>query len=68
MIYRNWSLLSSTVVIWGSVATAGLAGIFLFGGKVTNRAKSPIRNRPFPSVPRSCRPFCSAPTDGLVCP
>ena len=35
MIYRNWSLLSSTVVIWGSVATAGLAGIFLFGGKVT---------------------------------
>ncbi|KAM0881230.1 hypothetical protein ACQ4PT_033080 [Festuca glaucescens] len=33
MIYRNWSLLSSTVVIWGSVATAGLAGIFLFGGK-----------------------------------
>ena len=35
MIYRNWSLLSSTVVIWGGVATAGLAGIFLFGGKVT---------------------------------
>jgi hypothetical protein len=34
MIYRNWSLLSSTVVIWGGVATAGLAGIFLFGGKV----------------------------------
>ncbi|XP_062227896.1 succinate dehydrogenase subunit 8A, mitochondrial-like [Phragmites australis] len=33
MIYRNWSLLSSTVVIWGSVATAGLAGIFLLGGK-----------------------------------
>ncbi|RCV19906.1 hypothetical protein SETIT_4G013800v2 [Setaria italica] len=33
MIYRNWSLLSSTVVIWGGVATAGLAGIFLFGGK-----------------------------------
>jgi hypothetical protein len=34
MIYHNWSLLSSTVVIWGGVATAGLAGIFLFGGKV----------------------------------
>jgi hypothetical protein len=34
MIYRNWSLLSSTVVIWGGVATAGLAGIFVFGGKV----------------------------------
>jgi hypothetical protein len=34
MIYRNWSLLSSTVVIWGGVATAGLAGIFLLGGKV----------------------------------
>uniref|UniRef100_A0A0E0L761 Uncharacterized protein n=1 Tax=Oryza punctata TaxID=4537 RepID=A0A0E0L761_ORYPU len=34
MIYRNWSLLSSTVVIWGGVATAGLAGIFLFGGKL----------------------------------
>ncbi|KAL6861435.1 hypothetical protein ACP4OV_017135 [Aristida adscensionis] len=34
MIYRSWSLLSSTVVIWGGVATAGLAGIFLFGGKV----------------------------------
>ncbi|XP_020395337.1 succinate dehydrogenase subunit 8A, mitochondrial [Zea mays] len=33
MIYRNWSLLSSTVVIWGGVATAGLAGIFLLGGK-----------------------------------
>ncbi|KAL6861604.1 hypothetical protein ACP4OV_017304 [Aristida adscensionis] len=33
MIYRSWSLLSSTVVIWGGVATAGLAGIFLFGGK-----------------------------------
>uniref|UniRef100_A0A453QGS6 Succinate dehydrogenase subunit 8A, mitochondrial n=3 Tax=Triticinae TaxID=1648030 RepID=A0A453QGS6_AEGTS len=33
MIYRNWSLLSSTVVIWGSVGAAGLAGIFLFGGK-----------------------------------
>ncbi|CAM0912350.1 hypothetical protein ACUV84_021729 [Puccinellia chinampoensis] len=33
MIYRNWSLLSSTVVIWGSVATVGLAGVFLFGGK-----------------------------------
>ncbi|KAG2603848.1 hypothetical protein PVAP13_4NG014186 [Panicum virgatum] len=33
MIYRNWSLLSSTIVIWGGVATAGLAGIFLFHGK-----------------------------------
>ncbi|WOK98211.1 succinate dehydrogenase subunit 8A, mitochondrial [Canna indica] len=35
MIYRNWSLLSSTVVIWGGVASVGLAGIFLFGGKET---------------------------------
>ncbi|RRT73317.1 hypothetical protein B296_00006277 [Ensete ventricosum] len=34
MIYRPWSLLSSTVVICGGVATAGLAGIFLFGVKV----------------------------------
>nr|ACG36398.1 hypothetical protein [Zea mays]ACG42895.1 hypothetical protein [Zea mays] len=33
MIYRSWSLLSSTVVIWGGVATAGLAGTFLLGGK-----------------------------------
>ncbi|KAF8662243.1 hypothetical protein HU200_056445 [Digitaria exilis] len=33
MIYRSWSLLSSTVVIWGGIATTGLAGIFLFGGK-----------------------------------
>uniref|UniRef100_A0A804MAZ5 Uncharacterized protein n=1 Tax=Zea mays TaxID=4577 RepID=A0A804MAZ5_MAIZE len=33
MIYRKWSLLSSTVVIWCGVATAGLAGIFLLGGK-----------------------------------
>ncbi|RZS12861.1 hypothetical protein BHM03_00044361 [Ensete ventricosum] len=33
MIYRPWSLLSSTVVICGGVATAGLAGIFLFGVK-----------------------------------
>jgi hypothetical protein len=34
IIYRKWSLLSSTVVIWGGVATAGLAGIFLLGSKV----------------------------------
>jgi hypothetical protein len=40
MIYRNWSLLSSTVVIWGSVATVGLSGIFLFGGKVTSPASA----------------------------
>ncbi|CAN6198688.1 unnamed protein product [Urochloa humidicola] len=33
MIYRGWSLLSSTATIWGGVATAGLAGFFLFGGK-----------------------------------
>ncbi|KAJ0968235.1 hypothetical protein J5N97_025152 [Dioscorea zingiberensis] len=33
MIYRKWSLFSSTVVIWGSVATVGLAQFFLFGGK-----------------------------------
>lgn len=45
MIYRNWSLLSSTVVIWGGVATAGLAGIFLFGGKVPRHAS------PSPTLP-----------------
>ncbi|KAL6601687.1 hypothetical protein ACP70R_005995 [Stipagrostis hirtigluma subsp. patula] len=33
MIYRGWSLLSSTAVIWGGAAAAGLAGVFLFGGK-----------------------------------
>ncbi|KAJ0968224.1 hypothetical protein J5N97_025141 [Dioscorea zingiberensis] len=33
MIYRKWSLFSSTVVIWGSVATVGLAQFFLLGGK-----------------------------------
>jgi len=41
MIYRNWSLLSSTVVIWGGVATASLAGIFLFGGKVLSSVPLP---------------------------
>jgi len=52
MIYRNWSLLSSTVVIWGGVATAGLAGIFLFGGKVLlPLAAAPIPNRPSPAYP-----------------
>jgi len=34
MIYRGWSLLSSTATIWGGAAAAGLAGVFLFGGKV----------------------------------
>ncbi|KAH7668633.1 hypothetical protein IHE45_11G023500 [Dioscorea alata] len=33
MIYRKWSLFSSTVVIWGGVATLGLAQFFVFGGK-----------------------------------
>ncbi|RCV12666.1 hypothetical protein SETIT_2G287300v2 [Setaria italica] len=33
MIYRSWSLLSSTATIWGGAAAAGLAGVFLFGGK-----------------------------------
>ncbi|KAI4973562.1 hypothetical protein ZWY2020_041343 [Hordeum vulgare] len=33
MIYRNWSLFSSTVVIWGSIGVADLAGVFLFGDK-----------------------------------
>ncbi|KAL6846708.1 hypothetical protein ACP4OV_024156 [Aristida adscensionis] len=33
MIYRSWSLLSSTAVIWGAAAAAGLSGVFLFGGK-----------------------------------
>ena len=51
MIYRNWSLLSSTIVIWGGVATAGLAGIFLFGGKVLLQPESPISVR---FLPRLC--------------
>jgi hypothetical protein len=34
MIHRKWSLLSSTVLIWGGAATAGLAGVFLFNAKV----------------------------------
>uniref|UniRef100_A0A0D9WL80 Uncharacterized protein n=1 Tax=Leersia perrieri TaxID=77586 RepID=A0A0D9WL80_9ORYZ len=34
MIYRNWSLLSSTILIWGGVATAGLAGVILFNAKL----------------------------------
>ncbi|KAG0496125.1 hypothetical protein HPP92_000816 [Vanilla planifolia] len=33
MIYRKWSLLSSTAVIWGGVGAIGLAQFFLFGGK-----------------------------------
>uniref|UniRef100_I1PZ38 Succinate dehydrogenase subunit 8A, mitochondrial n=1 Tax=Oryza glaberrima TaxID=4538 RepID=I1PZ38_ORYGL len=33
MIYRKWSLLSSTILIWGGAATAGLAGVFLFNAK-----------------------------------
>ncbi|PKA57440.1 hypothetical protein AXF42_Ash013628 [Apostasia shenzhenica] len=33
MIYRKWSLFSSTVVIWGGIASLGLAQFFLFGGK-----------------------------------
>jgi hypothetical protein len=49
MIYRNWSLLSSTVFICGSVATAGLAGIFLFGGKVTNPPSAIAPSRRFPA-------------------
>jgi hypothetical protein len=55
MIYRNWSLLSSTVVIWGGVATAGLAGIFLLGGKVLPSVPIPgSRARPTPSVHGAC--------------
>jgi hypothetical protein len=50
MIYRNWSLLSSTVFICGSVATAGLAGIFLFGGKVTNPPSAITVGSPDPST------------------
>uniref|UniRef100_A0A453QGP5 Uncharacterized protein n=1 Tax=Aegilops tauschii subsp. strangulata TaxID=200361 RepID=A0A453QGP5_AEGTS len=57
MIYRNWSLLSSTVVIWGSVGAAGLAGIFLFGGKVTNHRAAPS---PFP--PETPSPIPLRPT------
>ncbi|PUZ71699.1 hypothetical protein GQ55_2G334600 [Panicum hallii var. hallii] len=34
MIYLGWSLLSSTATIWGGAAAAGLAGVFLFGGKL----------------------------------
>ncbi|KAI4975846.1 hypothetical protein ZWY2020_049453 [Hordeum vulgare] len=33
MIYRNWSLFSSTIVISGSIGAADLAGVFLFGDK-----------------------------------
>ncbi|KQJ91184.1 hypothetical protein BRADI_4g36150v3 [Brachypodium distachyon] len=33
MIYRRWSLLSSTVAIWGGAAAAGIAASYLFGGK-----------------------------------
>ncbi|XP_025876911.1 succinate dehydrogenase subunit 8B, mitochondrial-like [Oryza sativa Japonica Group] len=33
MIYHKWSLLSSTVLIWGGVTTAGLTGLFLFNAK-----------------------------------
>ena len=33
MIYRRWSLLTSTVVIWGGIGSAVLASTFLFGGK-----------------------------------
>ncbi|ONK78751.1 uncharacterized protein A4U43_C02F22040 [Asparagus officinalis] len=33
MIYRKWSLFSSTIVIWGGVGTVALAQFFLFGGK-----------------------------------
>ncbi|XP_037435548.1 succinate dehydrogenase subunit 8A, mitochondrial-like [Triticum dicoccoides] len=33
MIYRSWSLLSSTVAIWGGAAAAGLAVVSLSGGK-----------------------------------
>ncbi|KAF8732686.1 hypothetical protein HU200_015018 [Digitaria exilis] len=52
MIYRSWSLLSSTVVIWGGVATAGIAGIFLFGGKVTiTTLETPPHPPPPPQSP-----------------
>ncbi|GJN01097.1 hypothetical protein PR202_ga18333 [Eleusine coracana subsp. coracana] len=64
MIYRNWSLLSSTVVIWGSVATAGLAGIFLFGGKVVPSA--PIAPVEAPNPNRPCSPAVSFP-ESYVC-
>jgi hypothetical protein len=60
MIYRNWSLLSSTVVIWGGVATAGLAGIFLFGGKVLSSVPLPGSRRwpiPSPRLRRPCTVF-----------
>ena len=61
MIYRNWSLLSSTVVIWGSVATVGLAGIFLFGGKVTNR------DRPKPQSSNTVTLSQSGLRYGVIC-
>jgi hypothetical protein len=63
MIYRKWSLLSSTVVIWGGVATAGLAGIFLLGGKVLPSVPIPgSRARPIPSplLRRPCTVLVSA--------
>ena len=40
MIYRSWSLLSSTVAIWGGAAAAGLAVVSLSGGKVPSLATS----------------------------
>ncbi|GJN29859.1 hypothetical protein PR202_gb18120 [Eleusine coracana subsp. coracana] len=67
MIYRNWSLLSSTVVIWGSVATAGLAGIFVFGGKVVPPpASAPIPPVEAPNPNRPCSPAVSFP-ESCVC-
>ncbi|PKU65922.1 hypothetical protein MA16_Dca008996 [Dendrobium catenatum] len=42
MIYRSWSLLSSTVVIWGGVASLGIAQFFLFGGKELPRLGLPL--------------------------
>ncbi|KAK8964728.1 hypothetical protein KSP40_PGU004508 [Platanthera guangdongensis] len=49
MIYSKWSLLSSTVIIWGGVASLGLAQVFLFHGKVSFLfcEKNPLLNSYF---------------------
>jgi hypothetical protein len=42
MIYRRWSLLTSTIVIWGGIATAGIAAFYLSGAKVQSTFTSSL--------------------------
>jgi hypothetical protein len=42
MIYRSWSLLSSTVAVWGGAAAAGTSSVYLSGGKVCLLSPSPL--------------------------